>query len=157
MPLGLQNFNYHISKKSRAPENTKTPGEDIRIDSTGNLHHKKRPPIPYLFIAADKTSRWPVVKTCKHLYHETVKTFLNVYINVYGVPKQLKSDKRDNFISSKEDKELCRSQNIDREYGPTNQHTGTGLVEQTIQSLKILILAKLENSTNLRENVNRAL
>ena len=42
-------------------------------------------------------------------------------------------------------------------YGTTNLHTGTGLVERTIQSLKNLILANIEDDQNLRESVNRAL
>ena len=75
---------------------------------------------------------------------------------VYGVPKQIKSDKGGVFIS-KENKEFCKSQNIDRVYGTGNLHTVTGLVERTIQSLKNLILANLEDDQNLRESVNRAL
>ena len=43
------------------------------------------------------------------------------------------------------------------ECGTAIQHTGTGLVERTIQSMKNLILANLEDDTSLRENVNRAL
>ena len=81
---------------------------------------------------------------------------MNEYINVYGVPKQVKSDRGGGFISSGY-KEFCKSQNIDRVYGTANLHTGTGLVERTIQSLKNLILANLEGDQNLRESVNRAL
>ena len=67
-----------------------------------------------------------------------------------------KSDKGGAFIS-KEYKEFCKSQNIDRVYGTANLHTGTGLVERTIQSLKNLILANLEDDQNLHKSVNRAL
>ena len=54
-------------------------------------------------------------------------------------------------------KEICEPQKIKRVYGTANLHTGTGLVERTIQSLKNLILANLEDVLNLRESVNRAL
>ena len=39
----------------------------------------------------------------------------------------------------------------------TTLHTGTGLVEQTIQSLKNLVLANVEDDQNVGESVNRAL
>ena len=104
----------------------------------------------------DKNSRWPVAKICKNTNHETVISFLNEYINVYGVPKQIKSDKGGAFIS-KEYIEYCKTHNINRIYGTANLHTGTGLVERTIQSLKNLTLANLEDNQNLRESVNRAL
>ena len=81
---------------------------------------------------------------------------MNEYINVYGVPKQRKSDKGSAFIS-KEYIEFCKTQNINRKYGTADLHTGNGLVERTIQSLKNLVQANLEDDQNLRGSVNRAL
>ena len=81
---------------------------------------------------------------------------MNEYINVYGVPKQRKSDKGSAFIS-KEYIEFRKTQNINRKYGTADLHTGNGLVERTIQSLKNLVLANLEDDQNLRGSVNRAL
>ena len=51
----------------------------------------------------------------------------------------MKSDKGGAFIS-KEYKEFCKTQNIRYIYDTANLHTGTGLVERTIQSLKNLTL-----------------
>ena len=48
-------------------------------------------------------------------------------------------------------------QNIKYIYGTANLHTGTGLVERIIQSLKNLILTNLEDELNLRESINKAL
>ena len=107
-------------------------------------------------IAVDKNSRWPVTKIGKNTNHDTVIIFSQEYINVYGVPKQIKSDKGCAFIS-KEYREFCKTQKINRIYGTANLHTGIGLVERTIQSLTNLILANLEDGLNLRESVNRAL
>ena len=42
-------------------------------------------------------------------------------------------------------------------YGTPNLHTGTGLVERTIQSLKNLTKTNLEETQNLRESLNKAL
>ena len=96
-----------------------------------------------MLIAVDKNSHWPVTKPCKKNY-ETVIAILKENINVYGMPKQLKSEKRGAIIS-KEYKELGKTQNINYLHGTATLHTGTGLVERTIQSLKNLILANLED------------
>ena len=77
-------------------------------------------------------------------------------MNVYGVPKRIKSD-RGGALISKEYNEFCKSHNIICDYGTANLHTGTGLVERTIQSMKNLILTNLEDEINLRERVKRAL
>ena len=58
-------------------------------------------------------------------------------------------------LSQKNTKKFANRINCD--YGTANLHSGTGLVEQTIQSMKNLILANLEDEINLRESVNRAL
>ena len=92
----------------------------------------------------------------KNTNHDTVIAFLREYINVYGVPEKIKSDKGGAFIS-KEYKNFCNEYNIIRKYGTPNLHTGTGLVERTIQSLKNLIKANLEDTQNLRESLNEAL
>ena len=137
-------------------EPPKTPGEEIQIDFTGNLNNKKLHTNPFILIAVDKNSRWPVAKICKNTNHESVISFLNEYINVYGVPKQTKSDK-DGASISKEYIEFCKKQNINRIYGTANLHTGTGLDDCIIQSLKNLVMANLEDDQNLRESLNRAL
>ena len=81
-----------------------------KIDFTGNLRNKKLQSSPYILITVDKKSRWPVAKICKSTSHETVITFLNEYINVYGEPKRKKSD-RGGAVISKEYKEFCKSHN----------------------------------------------
>ena len=134
-----KNWKFQIPQTEKTKiEPPKTPGEEIQLDFTGNLHNKKLPSTPYILVAVDKNSRWPVTKICKNTNHETVITFLKEYIKIYGVPKQIKSDKGGAFIS-KEYKEFCKTQNIKYIYGTANLHCGTGLVERTIQSLKNLI------------------
>ena len=152
-----KNLKFQIPQTDKSlVQPPKTLGEEIQIDFTGNLNDKKLQNNPFILIAVDKNSRWPVAKICKNRNHGTVISFLDEYINVYGVPKQIKLDKGGAFIS-KENIEYCKTHNINRIYGTAKLHTGTGLVERTIQSLKNLILAKLEDNQNLRESVNRAL
>ena len=152
-----KNLKFQIPQTEKSKiEPPKTPGEETQIDFTGILNNKKLQNNPFILYAVDKNSRWPVPKICKNTNQETVISFLDEYINVYGVPKQIKSDKGSAFIS-KEYIEHCKAHNINRIYGTANLHTGTGLVERTIQSLKNLILANLEDNQNLRESENRAL
>ena len=98
MPVRILNFKYPKPKKKTKIEPPKTPGEEIQLDFTGNLHNRKLSSTPYILIAVDKNRRWPVTKICKNTNHEIVITFLKVYISVYGVPKKTNSDKGDAFI-----------------------------------------------------------
>ena len=137
-------------------EPPKTPGEEIQIVFTGNLNSKHLISSPFILVAVYKNSRWPVAEFCKNTNHDTVLTFLREYINVYGVLKTIKLDNGSAFIS-KEYKSFCKEYNITRRYGTPNLHTGTGLFERTIQSLKNLTRTKLEETQNLRESLNKAL
>ena len=119
-------------------EPPKHQGEEIQIDFTENLNSKHLDSSPFKLIAVDKNRRWPVAKICRSTNHDTVITFLREYINVYGVPKTIKSD-NGSASSSKEYKSFRKEYNIIRKYGTPNLHTGTELVERTIQSLKNLI------------------
>ena len=105
-------FQIHQTEKSKI-EPLKKPGEEIQIDFTGKRHYKKLSTNPLILIAIDKISRWPVAKLCKITNDETVISFFNEYISVYGVPKQIKSDKSGAFISN-EYKKFCKSQTIER-------------------------------------------
>ena len=139
--------------KIEPPEN---PGEEIQMDFTANLNSKHFEHFPFILIAVDSNSRWPVPKICKNTNHESVITFLKEYTNIYGVLKSIKTDKGSAFIS-KEFSKYCNENNLTRKYGTANLHIGTGLAERTIQSLKNLIKANLEDGTNLRNNLDKAL
>ena len=54
-------------------------------------------------------------------------------------------------------KEFCNSRNKDVQYCPPRMHTGNGIVEMAIQTMKNLILANMEDGNNLTKSVNRAL
>ena len=60
------------------------------------------------------------------------------------------------FLSRKSIKVFAKNIII-RKYGTPKLHTGTGLVERTIQSLKNLTKTNLEETQNLRESLNKAL
>ena len=137
-------------------ETPKNPGEEIQIDFTGYPNSKHLGSSPFILVAVDTNSCWPVAKIFKNTNHDTVLTFLREYINVYGLPKTIRLDNGSAFIS-KEYKSFCKEYNIIRKYGTPNIHTGTGLVERTIQSLKKLTKTNLEETQNLRQSSNKAL
>ena len=126
--------------------------EEVQIDLTGNLYNKHPNSFPFILVAVDKNSRWPVAKFCKITNHDTVVTFLREYINVYGVSKIIESDNGSAFFS-KEYKNFSKETNIIRKYGTPNLHTGAGLFERVIQSLKNLIKTNLEDIQKLREKL----
>ena len=137
----------------------KTPAKKIQIDFIGNLNSKQLKSSPFPLIAVDENNCRSAAKICKNKDHDLVITFIRGFINIYGenrLPKTIKSDKGSVFIS-KEYKKLCKKYNIIRKYGTPKLHTGTGLVERTIQSMKNLIKANLEEAQNLRASLNKAL
>ena len=95
-------------------------------------------------------------KICKTAETREVLNFLTNNYNLYGILEKIKSDKEGAFIS-KEYKEICKNRNIEIEYCTPRLHTGNGVVERAIQTLKNLMLTNLEEGTDLTKSVNRAL
>ena len=82
--------------------------------------------------------------------------FVDGYTNLFGLPKKIKSNRGGAFIS-REFQEYCTKRNIELQFGTANLHTGTGLVERTIQSLKNLIKANMKDKLDLKSSLDRAL
>ena len=106
--------------------------EAIQIDSMWKLNSKQFNASPSILVAVDKTSRPPVAKVWKNTNHHTTILFLQEYLNVQGVPKLSELDKGSAYISEEYNVSAVI---IIRNYGTPNLHTGTGLVERTIQSI----------------------
>ena len=143
-----------LTPKNQNLNRQNTQEKKSKMNFTGNLNSKHLDSSLFVLVAVDKNSRWPVAKICKNTNHDTVLPFPREYINVYGVPKTIKSDNGSAFISKKS---FCKEYILFRRYGTPNLHTGTGLVERTIQSLKNLTKINLEATENLRESLNKAL
>ena len=61
------------------------------------------------------------------------------------------------LLSRKNINNFCKDRNVEIEYCTPRMHTGNGVVERSIQTMKNLILANLEDGKNLTESINRAL
>ena len=152
-----KSLKYQLPKKHFGKlEKLTEPGQELQIDFTGKLHNKNIHGDVQILIAVDRFSRWPTVKICKTSETKEVIQFLSTNFNLYGIPEKTKSDKGGAFIS-KEYREFCKSRNIEIEYCTPRIHTGNGTAERAIQTLKNLVIAKMEDGENLTESVNRAL
>ena len=152
-----KNLKYQLPSKYYGKLGKLTePGQEIQIDFTGKLHNQKIHGDVQILIAVDRFSKWPTVKICKTAETKEVIQFLTSNFNLYGIPEKIKSDKGGAFIS-KEYRQFCKNRNIEIEYCTPRIHTGNGVVERAIQTLKILVLTNMEDGQNLTESVNRAL
>ena len=113
------------TKKTKI-EPQKTPVEEIQIDFTGNLHSKKLPSHPFILVGVNKNSRWQVAKICKNTNHETVMSFSR-HFYLQRIQRILQIAKNRPCIRY------------------VNLHTGTRLVERTIQPLENLVIGNLED------------
>ena len=126
------------------------PGQEIQIDFAGPIRSKSRGNV-YILVAIDRFSKWPTAQICKNTDYQIVIKFLIKYCADNGTPQTIRTDNGSCF-KSKEFKDYCNGENITRIRCTSNLHTGTGLVERTIRTIKSLTRANLEE---LEENTNK--
>ena len=84
------------------------------------------------------------------------KSFLESFLNLYGVHEKTKSDWGNAFIS-KNHKVFRKRKIIKAQYSLPRLHTGTGVVERAIQTVKSSVFAILEDRIILTQSINQAL
>ena len=131
------------------------PGQEIHVDFAGPIRSKSRGNV-YILVAIDRFSKWPTAQICKNTDSQTVIKFLMKYCADNGTPQTIRTDNGSCF-KSKEFKEYCNGENITRIRCTPNLHTGTGLVERTIRTIKSLTRANLEDDLTFEESVNKAI
>ena len=96
----------------------------------------------------------PLAKICRDTGSETVLQFLDEVIIIYGVSNTIESA----ALSYQKITLITANQiKIRHEHRTANLNTGTKLAERTMQLLKNLITANLEQITGLRECQSKAL
>ena len=61
-----ENLIYQLPKRNFGKLKTLTePGQEVQIDFTGKLNHKKLNGEHQILIAIDRFSKWPTAKICK--------------------------------------------------------------------------------------------
>ena len=106
-------------------------------------------------MAVDRFSKWPTVEICHRTDTRTVVKFLTEYFINNGTPKTIRTDNATCF-KSEEFKAFCDGEHIKRIRSTPNLHTGTGLVERTIRSIKDLIRTNLQDGLNFTDSVKLA-
>ena len=131
------------------------PGQEIQLDFAGPIKTKSRGKV-YILVAIDRFSKWPKAQICKNTDSQTVIKFLIKYCADNGTPQIIRTDNGSCF-KSKEFKDYCNGENITRIRCTPNLHTGTGLVERKIRTIKSLTRANLEDNLTFEESVNKAI
>ena len=131
------------------------PNQEIQLDFAGPIKSKTRGDV-YILVAIDRFSKWPTAHICKSADTRTVKKFLTNYFTDNGIPRVIRTDNGSCFKSI-EFKQFCKDQNIKRIRCTPNLHTGTGLVERAIRSIKSLTRANMADGSTFEDSVQLAI
>ena len=115
--------------------------QEIQLDFAGPIKSKTRGDV-YILVAVDRFSNWPTAQVCTNTDTRTVQKFLTKYFTDNGTPQCIRTDKG-NCFKSNDFKKNCDGENIKRIRCTPNLHTGTGLVERTIRTIKSLTRANM--------------
>ena len=131
------------------------PNREIQLDFAGPNKSKTRGDT-YILVAIDRFSKWPTAHICKSTDARTVLKFLTRYFTGNGTPRVIRTDNGSCFKSN-EFKQFCDGQNIKRIMCTPNLHTGTGLVERLIRTIKSLTRANMADGLTFEESVQLAI
>ena len=131
------------------------PNEEIQLDFAGPIKSKTRGDI-YVLVAIDRFSKWPTAQICKSTDTRTVLKFSTKYFTDNGTPRIIRTDNGSCFKSN-EFKQFCDGHNIKRIRYTPNLHTGTGLVERTIRTIKSFTRANMADGLIFEDSVQLAM
>ena len=110
------------------------PNEEIQIDFGGPITNEKDQDI-YFLACIDRFSKYPSVEVVDKANGPNVIKFLEDYIQINGVPRNIRLDQARCLIGYKV-KNFCKQNNINIITAPANDHRAIGLVERLIQTIK---------------------
>ena len=131
------------------------PNQEIQLDFAGPIKLKTRGDV-YILVAIDRLSKWPTAQICKSTDTRTVLKFLTKYFTDNGIPRIIRTDIGSCFKSN-EFKQFCDGQNIKRIRCTPKLHTGTGLVERTIRTIKSFTRANMADGLPFEDSVQLAI
>ena len=121
-----------------------TCNEEIQIDFGGPITNEKYQYI-YFLACIDRFSKLPTVEVFEKANGPNVLKFLDDYIHIHGVPRNIRLDQARCLIGYKV-RNLCKQHNINILPAPVNDHRAIGLVERLTQTIKRrLSCMKLDN------------
>ena len=102
------------------------PNEEIQIDFGGPITNEKDQDI-YFLACIDRFSKFPTVEVFEKANGPNVLKFLDDYIHIHGVPRNIRLDQARCLIGYKV-KNFCKQHNINILTAPVNGHRAIGLV-----------------------------
>ena len=131
--------------------NCSEPNEETQIDFAEPVTSKKRSRCTFLS-CIQRFSKYPTLEVFEKHAPNVVK-FLDDYIQIHGVPRNIRLDQARCLIGNKV-KNFCKQNNINIITAPTNDHRVIRLVERLIQTikrpLKCMILAEKKEHSQLK-------
>lgn len=136
------------SKKSRAPlklYSVGVPMERLAIDVTGPLPRSNKGN-KYIVVISDYFTKWTQAFAIKDQEASTIaKILVENVISLFGVPRQLHSDKGSNF-ESKLFTEVCKLLGIDKTRTTTNRPQSDGMVERMMKTIKEMLKSFIDKN-----------
>ena len=120
--------------KSKPLEKLVEPNQEIQLDFMGPiLDNRGRE--KYVLACIDRFSKFPTVKVVNGPKCHEVLNFLRKYIELHGVPRNIRSDQGTAFTANNYFR-FCANKNINIIYSPVDDHRGSGQVERFIRVLR---------------------
>ena len=121
--------------------------EEIQIDFGGPITNENDQDIHFL-ACVDRFSKYLTVEVFDKANGPNVIKFLDEYIQIHGVPRNIRLDQAHCLIGYKV-KNFCKQHNINIITAPANDHRAIGLVERLIRTIKRrLSCMKIDNRNN---------
>ena len=110
------------------------PNEEIQIDFRGPITNETDQDI-YFLACIDRFSKFPTEEVFEKANGPNVLKFLDDYIHIHGVPRNIRLDQARCLIGYKV-KNFCKQHNFNILTAPVNNHRAIGLVDRLIQTIK---------------------
>ena len=110
------------------------PNEKIQLNFGGPTFDGQGKEV-YFAACIDRFSKFPTLKLVANANNPNIEKFLNKYITLHGVPRNIRLDQA-RCLKGNKMQQLCKRYNIKLIYEPANDHRPIGLVERLVQTVK---------------------
>ena len=131
------------------------PNEEIQINFGGPITNEKDQDF-YFLACIDRFSKYPTVEVFDKANGPNVLKFLDDYIQIHGVPRNIRLDQARCLIGYKV-KNFCKQHNINILTATANDHRAIGLVERLIQTIKRRLSCKKLDNRNKTFTIKEAI
>ena len=136
-----------LASKWQSPLSRSELNEKIQIDFGGPITNEKDQ-YKHFLACIHRFSKYPTVEVFDKAIEPNVIKFLDEYIQIHGVSRNIRLDQARCLIGYKV-KNFCKQNKINIVTVPANDHRAIGLVERLIQTTKRrLSRIKLDNRNN---------